>query len=213
MRRHLLDRGRLRDAVFISTLAFAGPRPGEAIALTWGDVRQRTILVERALALGRVKRTKTERTRTVRLLAPLATDFAELRLAQARPDETALVVLNRARSTSSDVTRRNWRKRVFVRAARASELERSARPDDQRHSFVSLRLGEGATVVEVARQAGHSPTAALSTYAHLFEKLEDQRGARPRRRSGVRGRRAEARVPVLYPEARRPIAERKHLQS
>ncbi len=41
-----------------------------------------------------------------------------------------------------------------------------------RHSFVSLLLAEGANVVEVARQAGHSPTMTLSTYAHLFEELD-----------------------------------------
>ena len=29
-----------------------------------------------------------------------------------------------------------------------------------------------ANIVEVARQAGHSPTVTLSTYAHLFEELE-----------------------------------------
>jgi hypothetical protein len=43
---------------------------------------------------------------------------------------------------------------------------------DLRHSFVSLLLAERATVVDVARQAGHSPTVALSPYAHLFEELE-----------------------------------------
>jgi hypothetical protein len=43
---------------------------------------------------------------------------------------------------------------------------------DLRHSFVSLLLLEGANVVEVARQAGHSPTVTLSRYAHLFEELE-----------------------------------------
>ena len=48
----------------------------------------------------------------------------------------------------------------------------AVRPYDLRHSFVSLLLLEGATVVEVARQAGHSPTVTLSTYAHLFEELE-----------------------------------------
>jgi hypothetical protein len=28
-------------------------------------------------------------------------------------------------------------------------------------------------VVEVARQAGHAPTMTLSTYAHLFDELDD----------------------------------------
>ncbi|MGH9322867.1 MAG: tyrosine-type recombinase/integrase, partial [Vicinamibacteria bacterium] len=163
----------MRDAVFVSVLAYAGLRPGEALALTWSHVRERTILVERALALGRIRTTKTGQTRTVRLLAPLAADLTEWRLAQGRPDETALVFPNSAGSTWSDVTWRNWRRRVFSRAAKEVGLEATTRPYDLRHSFVSLLLAEGATVVEVARQAGHSPTMTLSTYAHLFEELED----------------------------------------
>ena len=70
------------------------------------------------------------------------------------------------------MTWRNWRRRVFAPAASKAELGPTARPYHLRHSFVSLLLLEGATVVEVARQARHSPTMTLSTYAHLFEELE-----------------------------------------
>jgi hypothetical protein len=66
-------------------LAYAGLRPGEALAPTWSHIRDRTILVERAVALGELKTTKTARTRTVRLLAPLAADLREWRIAQGRP--------------------------------------------------------------------------------------------------------------------------------
>ncbi len=55
------------------------------------------------------------------------------------------------------------------------------RPYDARHSFVSLLIHEGRNVVEVARQAGHSPSVCLDVYAHEFqeqdldqlEKMED----------------------------------------
>lgn len=77
MREHLLARRRQRDAVLVSVLAYAGLRPGEALALVWGDIRERTILVERAVALGTLKSTKTGQRRTVRLLAPLAADLSE----------------------------------------------------------------------------------------------------------------------------------------
>ena len=50
-----------RDAVLVSILAYAGLRPGEALGLTWGDLGERTILVERALALGEVKETNQGR--------------------------------------------------------------------------------------------------------------------------------------------------------
>jgi haloacid dehalogenase-like hydrolase len=44
----------------VSVLAYAG-RPGEALVLIWSDVGERTILVERAAALGEVKQTKPGR--------------------------------------------------------------------------------------------------------------------------------------------------------
>ncbi len=64
-----------QDATLVSVLAYAGLRPGEALALTWADIGERTILVERSVALGEVKKTKTRTTRSVRLLAPLSNDL------------------------------------------------------------------------------------------------------------------------------------------
>jgi integrase len=61
MRAWLLQRGRRRDAVLVSLLAYAGLRPGEALALSWEHVRERTLLVERALSHGEMKSTKRGR--------------------------------------------------------------------------------------------------------------------------------------------------------
>src|SRR4051794_23482681 len=46
----------------------------------------------------------------------------------------------------------------------------NSRPYDLRHSFISLLIHDGLSVVEVARQAGHSPEMTLSTYAHVFDE-------------------------------------------
>ena len=46
-------------------------------------------------------------------------------------------------------------------------------PYDLRHSFVSLLIAERRSIVDVARQAGHSPSMALNTYGHVFDELED----------------------------------------
>jgi integrase len=53
MRARLLAKKRTRDATLICLLAYAGLRPGEALALRWGDVRRNTIRVDKALSLGR----------------------------------------------------------------------------------------------------------------------------------------------------------------
>jgi integrase len=61
-------------------------RPGELRALRWSDVQQNTLLVQRAANPdGSSKPTKTGQHRSVRLVAPLAQDLREYRLAIGRP--------------------------------------------------------------------------------------------------------------------------------
>jgi hypothetical protein len=89
-----------------------------------------------------------------------------------RPEDDALVFPTRDGRVWPEEHWRNWRQRIFAPAAIAAGLEQF-RPYDLRHSFVSLLFTEGRTVIEVARQAGHSPTMALATYGHVIEELED----------------------------------------
>jgi integrase len=186
MRMALLAAGRRRDAVLLTTLAYAGLRPQEARALRWGDVAERTIRIERAAAGATIKATKTEELRTVRLLMPLAKDLASLR---ATPGDDDLVFPSPNGLLMSDGDWRNWRKRVFRPVAAALGVGGS-RPYDLRHSFASLLIDQGASVVEVARQMGNAPSVTLDTYAHLFDERDtavrvDPAGAIERAREAV----------------------------
>jgi integrase len=107
-----------RDATLIAVLAYAGLRPGEALALRWGDIREQTILVERALSLGETEDTKTTLHRTVRLLAPLRSDLAEWRLASGRPDDDALVFPSYRDKPWTEAAYQSWRRRSYDRARR-----------------------------------------------------------------------------------------------
>src|SRR4051812_21962627 len=165
MRSVLLERGRVRDAALVSVLAYAGLRPQEALALEWRHVRERTLLVERALSDGELKVLKNRRQpRTVKLLAPLREDLADWRAAASRGPVFA--------SSSGGFWRandwRNWRKRTYRPVAEAVGID-SARPYDLRHAFASLLIHEGRlSVVEIAAQLGHNPTVCLDTYAHVM---------------------------------------------
>ncbi len=171
IRAHLLGEDREPDATLVSVLAYAGLRPGEALGLRWHDVGERTLLVERSVAFGQLKSTKTASTRTVRLLKPLAQDLAEWHATTRRQAPTDLIFPSPDGSPWNADRARNWRKQQFREAATAAGIPET-RPYDLRHSFVSLLIAQGATVVEVARQAGHAPTMTLSTYAHLFDEFE-----------------------------------------
>jgi len=48
-----------------------------------------------------------------------------------------------------------------------------ARPYDLRHSFASLLIHEGRSVIYVARQLGHDASLTLGRYGHVIDELED----------------------------------------
>jgi integrase len=169
MRARLLAARAERDAAIIAVLAYAGLRPEELRALVWSDVGKRTLLVERAAAGSSIKCTKTGKIRSVRLLEPLAEDLQRWR--DASPSASELVFPTPRGTLWTDYDWRNWRNRVYRPLAEAVGLAKS-RPYDLRHSFASLLIHEGVSVVEVARQMGNAPDVTLGTYAHVFEELD-----------------------------------------
>jgi integrase len=172
----------VRDATFLSVLAYAGLRPGEALGLRWGDIRERTMLVQRSISLGEEADTKTRQHRTVRLLAPLAADLHLWRMATGRPDDKQLVFPGRDGLPWTQAAYQSWRRRAFRRATLAAGLTH-ARPYDLTHSFASSLLHEGRSVIYVARQLGHDARLTLTRYGHVIDELEDSRGSKPRLRS------------------------------
>jgi hypothetical protein len=58
------------------------------------------------------------------------------------------------------------------RAAKLAVGLPRARAYDLRHSFFSLLIHEGQSILEVARQAGHSPQTCLRDYGHLFDEFD-----------------------------------------
>jgi integrase len=150
----------VRDATLVSVLAYAGLRPGEALGLRWGDMRERTLLVQRSVTLGEEADTKTRQHRTVRLLAPLAADLRAWRLAANQPDDGGLVFPAKDGQPWTQAAYQSWRRRAFHRATQAAGLTH-ARPYDLRHSFGSLLLHEGRSVIYVAR-LGHDARLTLT---------------------------------------------------
>lgn len=149
-----------RDVLLLDLLAYAGLRPeSEAVVLRWRQVRDRSLVI---------RDTKRARERTVTLLEPLAEmlDYWRVRM---RPASSDLVVPSADGDAWTEADWRNWRRRVFRPAAVAAGLPTDVRPRDLRGSFVSLLVHEGRSIVEVARQVGHSPVICLRDYAQVFD--------------------------------------------
>jgi integrase len=171
MRARLLAEGRLRDATLLVVLGYAGMRPQEALALEWRHVRERTLLVERAVSDGQLKALKNRRQpRTIELLAPLREDLDAWRCATSS-SPTAPVFAAGSGGFCRATDWRNWRKRVYKPTAEAVGIS-GARPYDLRHAFASLLIHEGRkSIVEIAEQLGHNPTVCLDTYGHVMREL------------------------------------------
>jgi len=94
-----------------------------------------------------------------------------------------------------------WRERVFHRALRDIGLEGPVRPYDLRHSFASLLLHKGRSVIYVARQLGHGAELTMRTYGHVIDELED--APRIPAEEAIRQAREELRARGMYPSRTR----------
>jgi integrase len=66
----------------------------------------------------------------------------------------------------------SWRRRAFKRALDAANLQ-AGRAYDLRHSFVSLLLHEGRSVIYIARQLGHDARLTHTTYGHVIDEFDE----------------------------------------
>ena len=200
IRDHLLRARLVRDATLVSVLAYAGLRPGRGTRAHVG-ARARPHAARRECSVVRRDRGHEDRPAPdgaapwparagPRGVAP-ARRATRARRGSCSPATTA----DRGRSTAYQ----NWRRRIYAPAATAAGIERP-RPYDLRHSFVSLLIAEGHNVVEVARQAGHSPKMALDTYAHVFEEFDpaERVNAADRIRKAREELRFRAQQPTLF---------------
>jgi integrase len=165
----LLEQEMYGDAALVCLLAYAGPRPQEALALEWAHVRDRTLLWEQKnVDGGIVAGQKTGRPpRTTPLWTPLRDDLVAWQLRSGR--RTGLVFPNVRGEPWSESDWGNWTVRVWKPLR--ERLQRQEPPYGLRHSYASLRILEGASIPELAEELGHSPQMTLSTYTHVIDEL------------------------------------------
>jgi integrase len=170
MRAIALARGRVQDAALLSVMGYAGLRPGEALALTWDCLGERSLIVEHGRADGELAETKTRRIRTVGLLAPVADDLRVWRERAPTPGKPDLIFPRTDGAVFRDTDYRNWRKRHFTPTAEAAGIG-DATPYALRHSFASLLVQAGWNPLEISVEMGNSPEVVQRDYSHLFREF------------------------------------------
>ena len=167
IREWFLNRDRLGNATLVSLLAYVGPRPMEALALHFSDIKGDRLIIERALTNGKLNSTKTGRRRVAELPGPVVQDLRLWRVARGRID--GLIWPRQADGQAwRQADWNNWRRRWFNRAAETAGLHDFV-AYDLRHTAASLMIASGRPVTEVANQLGHSPAVSTRTYQHLME--------------------------------------------
>jgi integrase len=157
-------RERQRNALIVSMMGYGGLRPFEDRASRWDDLRERTLHV-----VG-----KRGRTRELDLLAPLAHDLAEWRLASGRPAGDQLIIARPSGGEWRKGDWDNWRSRVWRPAAIEAGVTGDLRPYRLRGSFVSLLLWSGEDLAYVAEMAGHSIATLAKYYAGVMAEMKGQ---------------------------------------
>jgi integrase len=154
-------------------LARTGMRFGEALALKWTDIdfQGRFISVERGFSRGKVETPKSGKSRRVDMSKQLANVLSDLK--HHRKVETVKQGWKRmpdwvfVSSAGTPLDINHWRRRVFDKALEKAGL-RKVRVHDLRHTFASLLIQAGESLVYVRDQLGHhSIKVTVDIYGHL----------------------------------------------
>ncbi len=159
----------------------AGLRRGELVAVQWGDVQlggddedsNRFILVQHNYVRREHTTTKSKKSRRVDLSRELRRVLVELRdkrlleaYLKGNNDISAELIFRSPERTILDPD--NLYHRVFLPVLAKAGI-RKIRLHDLRHTFGSLLLQNGASIVYVKEQMGHSSIqVTVDTYGHLI---------------------------------------------
>jgi len=157
-------------ALLVRTLAYTGPRWGEAIVLRPMDLdleRGRIIVARSATEVGRELIVGPPKTPGSDRAVPVPGFLVEQLAARAEGlgAEDLIFPAQDGQMMRSPDVRRGW----YARAVRASGVPRVT-IHDLRHTAASLAVRAGASVLAVQRMLGHTSAAmTLDTYADLWD--------------------------------------------
>ena len=176
-------------AVFLILAAVTGARRGELCALRWDDIdfEAGSLRISRVIALGKngpIERHKPKTRASVRTIALDAGTLGVLVAHQARSAEKARscgealgpsAFIFTGQADGSEPWRPDSTSRRFRNVRRACGINDEIHLHSLRHFVVTMLLGAGVALPQVAGRVGHSGggTTTLAVYSH-FQQAQDQ---------------------------------------
>lgn len=160
-----------QDALMFRVAAYAGLRRGETISLRWRhlDFARSLVHVVDNVSAGQDARVKDEEGRTVPLAPQLAEALARWRGVDAPDDDLLFPGSIPGRKLDGDALGSRFRK------ARDRARLRTLRFHDLRHTFGSLAIDGGASIVQVQAWMGHADVKTTMRYLHSKNRADDAR--------------------------------------
>jgi integrase len=164
-----------RYRALVELMAYAGLRPGEAVALTVGklDSLRRRLTVNTSLT----GFTKTGEPREIALpnvVAEMLTDHIA-RFSEPSDPNAPMFPKEDGSAIASKHSYDAFSRRHFREAAKRAGVNHGLSPNDMRHMAAARAIGAGADVYSVAKMLGHAkPSITLDVYGYLWDgRYED----------------------------------------
>jgi integrase len=158
-----------RDGLMFRVASFAGLRRGELISLRWRhiDFDRSLMHVVENVSAGQDARVKDHEGRTVPLAPQLADALLAWRSRGARDDDLVFPGTLPGRKIDGDALSKRYR------GTRDRAGLRPLRFHDLRHTFGSLAVDGGASLVQVQAWMGHADVGTTMRYLHSKRRTED----------------------------------------
>jgi integrase len=176
-------------ATFFAIGALAGLRPGEILALEWGDIDlgSRRILVQRQVRHGKVGPTKSGKPRLVPVIEPLAKILAEWKLGTGgegrvfrpipRARRTPRPSRPRTNASSRPAAKPRFLGPRLIQLKLRAALKECGLPETLtlyecgRHTFGAQHVLGGGSLATLREILGHSTVKVTERYGHLRADL------------------------------------------
>jgi integrase len=144
---------------YVKFLTLTGFRPEEAIALTWGDIKNSRIIVSRAYSQGILKSTKTYESRNF----PINSQLNKLLENLPRTQNLIFPAPEGGYINQHNFGERYW-KPIVKKLVSAGKIEEYLPTYNLRHSWITRMLRSGLDIATVAKLAGNKPNTIMKHY-------------------------------------------------